>query len=180
MISCSCKAEDIFAKCKECDDFLCIMCFNVHSTLKITKDHTVSLLKPTKSSGKKPKLKMRSVGVSAWPKTKNKGVQCKPALKQVTQIPLSNNKKCKQFHGISLALWNQIFNGIKGKFVRSHKLAPEDQLSVFYHKLKAGFDFTELSTIYGVQERLISKVFGRLVDVVYQFTSKYIWWLTKG
>ena len=56
----------------------------------------------------------------------------------------------------------------------------KDQLSIFYHKLKANADYTELSTIYGVGELLISKVFKNLVSVLFEFCSQYIWWLSKA
>jgi hypothetical protein len=181
VMTCSCKeAEDIIAKCEECDEFMCILCFRAHSRFKLTKSHTVTLLKAT--TAPKPKLKRRSVKIGVRPHTRNKYVQCnrKPTLTPVTQRALSSDKKCKKFHGINLGLFNLIHEGIQGKFVKSHKLAPKDQLSVFYHKLKANCDNTELSTIYGVEERLISKVFKNLVDVLFDFASDHIWWLSKA
>ena len=180
---CSCKGEEVIAKCNECDDFLCILCFSVHSRLKISKSHTVTIFKAHTSSEKKPKLKTKSVKIGVRPKTRNRFVQCnrKPTITPVTQRALSSDKKSKKFHGINLALFTQIYNHItrKGKFVKSRKLAPKDQLSVFYHKLKSGCDYTELSTIYGMEERLVSKVFRHLVDEVYTLASQNIWWLSK-
>ena len=183
VMTCSCEqAEDIIAKCEECEEYMCIMCIRAHSKFKLTKSHTVTLLKATTSTAPKPKLKKRSVKIGVRPHTRNKSVQCnrKPSLTPVTQRALSSDKKCKKFHGINLGLFNQIYDGIQGKFVKSHKLAPKDQLSVFYHKLKANCDNTELSTIYGVEERLISKVFKNLVDVLFDFSRDFIGWLSKA
>ena len=180
-MTCSCKEGlEIVAKCDECDDFMCALCFFAHARIKATKEHTVVLFKATTSSAKKTKLKDKSVGVR--PKTKRKLIQCnrKPSPLLVTQRALSSDKKCRQFHGISKKLFNQIYSGIEGKFLKSHKLAPKDQLSIFYHKLKAGADNTELSTIYGVGEDLISKVFRNLVDVLFNFTKQFVGWLSKA
>ena len=180
---CSCEeAEKIMAKCEECDEFMCIECFKAHCKLKVMKNHKVTVFDKATLSAKKPKVKRKNVKIGVRPKTRKKGIQCniKPSPTLITKRALSSDKKCRQFHGINKKLFNQIYSGIEGKFVKSHKLAPKDQLSLFYHKLKAGADNTELSVIYGVGEDLVSKVFRNLVDVLFNFTKQFIGWLSKA
>ena len=181
---CSCKeGEEVIAKCSECDDFLCILCFYAHSRLKISRNHSVTLFNSAVLSSKKPNVKRKSVRIGVKPHTRNKFAQCniRHSPTMVTQRALSSDKKCRQFHGIKLKIFNQIFLGLEEKFgfVKSHKLAPKDQLSIFYHKLKANADNTELSIIYGAGEDLISKVFKHMVSVLFEFSKKYIWWLSR-
>ena len=180
---CSCEeAEKIMSRCEECDEFMCIKCFSAHCILKVMKNHKVTVFDSATLSAKKPKVKRKNVKIGVRPKTRKKGIQCniKPSPTLITKRALSSDKKCKKFHGINLNLFNQIYSGIEGKFVSSKKLAPKDQLSIFYHKLKANADNTVLSTIYGVGELLISKVFKNLVSVLFDFCRQYIWWLSKA
>ena len=53
-----------------------------------------------------------------------------------TERALKSNKKCKRYMGINLHLFKQFMLGLKGKFYNSYKMGPEDQLCLFFNKLK--------------------------------------------
>ena len=95
---------------------------------------------------------------------------------------LYNNKKCKQFTGISLNLFNTILNSLKakGKFKSSYKMGPEDQLCLFYFKVKINATNGICATVFGVEEQLISMIFKHMVDILFEHARQRLWWLSRA
>ena len=93
---------------------------------------------------------------------------------------LSNNKRCKAFTGISLNLFNQILKGLEGKFKNSYKMGPEDQLCLFYFKVKTNLTNGPLATVFVVEEQLVSTIFKHMVDILFEFSKDHLYWLSKS
>ena len=171
---CVCKhAKKAIARCEECEDFLCVLCYNAHQLVRLTKDHTISIID-------QDDIGITSQGTQT-DKGKNKSTQTdKPEMLRVTADALKNNKRCKQFLGISLPLFTQILNGLNGKFKKSYKLSPKDQLCLFYNKLKSNNTNGNLATTFGVEEQLVSEVFKHMVDIMYTFATENLWWWSRN
>ena len=42
-IVCPCDdGSNAIAKCEDCDDYLCILCYHAHIRVKLTKDHNIT------------------------------------------------------------------------------------------------------------------------------------------
>ena len=171
---CACKhAKKPIATCEECNDLLCVLCYNAHQLVRITKDHTLSIIDQD-DNGK------TSHGTQT-DKGKNKGTQTdKPEILRVTADALKNNKRCKQFMGISLTLFNTILDALKGKFKKSYKMTEKDQLCLFYNKVKSNDTNGNLATTFGVEEQMISEIFKHMVEILFDLSRDHLWWLSKA
>ena len=109
------------AQCTTCDDLLCAPCYYAHLRSKPSKSHKVKIL-------------VDDIPASY---NKRKGTQTeKPKMRPNTAKALSSNVKCKRYMGINLSQFKLFMNGLQGKFYKSYKLAPEDQLCLFFNKVK--------------------------------------------
>ena len=82
--------------------------------------------------------------------------------------------------GIKLCFFNQIKKGLQGKFLSSYKMAPEDQLCMFYHKLKTNATNTVLAVTFDIDETLVSKIFKHMVEILFQFSKRFLYWFSKS
>ena len=100
--------------------------------------------------------------------------------KGITTRVLSSEKNCREFLGISTALFHQIYYGIEDKFLPSRSLSKKDQLVLFIFKLKSSLTLSAISVIFDVHERTISRVFSYLVDIIYDYCQECVVWLSKA
>ena len=125
---------------------MCVLCYHAHLRARCLNYHTVIIIDKDDCWQKSKETQTDKE------KKKNEPRIAKSKILPVTERALSSTKKCKQFTGISLHLFNQLLKGLKGKFKNSYKMGPEDQLCLFYCKLKINATNGILATIFGVEE----------------------------
>ena len=151
-----CTCEDrkkVVANCTTCDEFLCTLCYFAHLRVKLTRSHNFKILSIIPQQ--KPTINMNSKA------TQTKRLKAtKLPVRLVTSRALKTDKKCKQYTGVHLEFFNQLLEGLEGKFLSSYKMAPKDQLCMFYQKLKSNATNTTLSINFGIDvKRIIRLVF---------------------
>ena len=152
------------AQCTTCDDLLCAPCYYAHLRSKPSKSHKVKIL-------------VDDIPASY---NKRKGTQTeKPKMRPNTAKALSSNVKCKRYMGINLSQFKLFMNGLKGKFYKSYKLAPEDQLCLFFNKVKTNACNTTLCINFDVDDQTVSTIFSHMVDIMYDFTTQYLYWPSR-
>ena len=97
----------------------------------------------------------------------------------VTTRALSSNKKCRQFLGIPIDLFEMIYKSCKDDLEQMRSLTKKDQLAIFFHKLKSGSRYTTISVVFDISERTCANVFANVIDVVFRFSKKGLWWFSK-
>ena len=75
--------------------------------------------------------------------------------------------------------FNLLLKALEGKFIRSYKFAPEDQICLYYHKLKSNSTNTSLAITFGVDENTVSSIFEHMVEIMFDHSRQYLWWLSK-
>ena len=98
----------------------------------------------------------------------------------VTARALSSDRKCKQFLGISTDLFEMIYIACEKDIEDMRSLTKRDQLAIFFHKLKSGSRYTEISVTFDINERTCSKVFSQVMEAVFKFAKNSIWWPSKA
>ena len=97
----------------------------------------------------------------------------------VTERALSNNRKCRQFLGIPIGLFEMVYDSCKDDLKQMRFLTKKDQLTIFFYKLKSGSRYTTISVVFDISERTCAKVFENVIDVVFQFAKNKVWWFSK-
>ena len=151
---CSCKdKKQVVSRCETCDDFLCALCYHAHLRVKQTRNHQFKIL------SKIPEQKKTKIMKNKATQTEVKRLKKLP-VRPVTSRALKTDKKCKQYTGLHLEHFNQLLFGLEGKFLSSYKMAPKDQLCMFFQKLKSNATNTTLSINFGINvKRIIRLVF---------------------
>ena len=146
---CTCEdKKQVVSRCETCDDFLCALCYFAHLRVKQTRNHQFKILSKIQQQ-KTPKI------------MKNKGTQVKRLkakklpIRPVTSRALKSDRKCKQYTGLHLEFFNQLLIGLEGQFLSSYKMAPKDQVCMFYHKMKSNATNTTLSINFGIDVKRI-------------------------
>ena len=73
---------------------------------------------------------------------------------------------------------HQIKIALEGKFAKLEKLSEYDQLTLFYHKCKTNVTVNSLSVIYDATPEYISQAFDSVEEILFEFASKNIWFLS--
>ena len=92
----------VVARCEDCNDFLCILCFHAHKRVKLAKQHKITTfisLSPRLSISKEVNENIKPIKVKKAPKTE------KLKMLPNTARSLKSDKKCKRYMGISLSLF---------------------------------------------------------------------------
>ena len=98
----------------------------------------------------------------------------------ITYQILQSDKKCRQMLGISLVFFNQTFACLQGSFLPSDKLTDQDQLTMYFTKLKTGLPMTQVTILFGVHVNTATKFFEAILKSHYKVASDIgLWWLTK-
>ena len=112
-------------------------------------------------------------------KKKNRSTQTKPNNKEITNRALSSCFKCRSYTGLPLIVMKQMKHDLEGQFLKLEKLSADDQLVIFYHKLKSNITFNSLSVTYDVSPEYISQVFENTRDILFDHAKERIFWLSK-
>ena len=147
-----CTCEDkkkVVVNCITCDEFLCSLCYFAHLRVKLTRSHNFKILSIIPQQ--KPSKKMKDRGTQTTKRLKAKKLPVRP----VTSRALKTDKKCKQYTGVHLEFFNELLEGLEGKFLSSYKMSPKDQLCMFYQKLKSNATNTTLSINFGIDVKRI-------------------------
>ena len=75
----------------------------------------------------------------------------------ITYQILQSDKKCRQMLGISLVFFNQTFACLQGSFLPSDKLTDQDQLTLYFTKLKTGLPMSQVTILFGVHVNTATK-----------------------
>jgi hypothetical protein len=103
-----------------------------------------------------------------------------PASRVYTERVLSSGMKCKSTCGISRPFFKQTMMSLEGKFMTCHVMADQDQLVLYFMKLKTKLPFLVLATIFDVDHSTVSKSFMHTLKAHYKVAKKYMWWFTKS
>ena len=140
--------KKVVANCTTCDEFLCTKCYYAHLRVKLTKSHNIKKLSIIPQEN--PTIEMKTRGTQ----TKRLNATKLPVT-PVTSRALKTDKKCKQYTGVHLEFFNELLEGLEGKFLSSYKMSPKDQLCMFYQKLKSNATNTTLSINFGIDVKRI-------------------------
>ena len=58
-------------------------------------------------------------------------------------------------------------------------MSTKDEVALFFHKLKSGCTLNTIATIFDVSVTTVSNIFGKIVDVIFDYCAKNLWWLSK-
>ena len=149
---CTCvDKKQVVARCETCDEFLCSLCYFSHLRVKLTRNHKFKILSKISPQQKTPKVMKNKETQTEVKRLKAKKLLIRP----VTSRALKSDKKCKQYTGLHLEFFNQLLFGLEGQFLSSYKMAPKDQLCMFYHKMKSNATNTTLSINFGIDVKRI-------------------------
>ena len=98
----------------------------------------------------------------------------------ITSQILENDRKCRQMLGVSLPFFKQTFACLQGSFLSSDKLTDEDQLTMYFTKLKTGLPMTQVCVLFGIHADTARKFFESILKSHYAVAKDVgLWWLTK-
>ena len=118
-MQCTCEdKKKVVARCETCDELLCSLCYYAHLRVNLTKNHKFKVLARLSPQKKSKTKKDKAVQVK---RLKPNKLEMRP----VTARALKSNKTCKQYTGLSLNLFNQLLDGLSGKFLSSYKMKPK-------------------------------------------------------
>lgn len=93
---------------------------------------------------------------------------------------MSSDLKCRAICGVSLALFNQTLNELRGEngFQNCRYLTNEDQLVIYLYKLKSALPFISIGAIFDIHYTTASSIFYHLIDSHFDIASEFLCWLT--
>ena len=91
---------------------------------------------------------------------------------------MASDAKCRSFCGISLAFFNQSMLMLDDHFYNSVML-PEDQLVLYFYKLKFAQPFTTIGIVFGIDRKTASIIFGSILRAHSQIVRKYLEWPSR-
>ena len=92
---------------------------------------------------------------------------------------MSSDSKCRSFCGISLAFFNQTMVMLDEHFYSSDVMLPEDQLVLYYYKLKFAQPYTTIGLIFGINETTASLIFRTILKSHAHIVRRYLEWPSK-
>ena len=92
---------------------------------------------------------------------------------------MASDSKCRTFCGISLAFFNQSMVMLDEHFYDTNVLLPEDQLVLYYYKLKYNQPFTAVGIIFGISEKTVAIIFGSILRSHSRIVRKYLEWPSR-
>ena len=97
----------------------------------------------------------------------------------VTDQVFNSDEKCRAMCGISLNLLKQTQKTLHGMFPKSPVLSADDQLVLYFVKIKTGLAMINVGTMFGIYKKTASKTFAHVLQIHFNFAKAHLWWLTK-
>ena len=171
---------------------ICTVFENLFAFQRIAKITTAAVVEPSKKDvATQTRLETKTVGTQARPNFAHRGVGtphppiCVPkqtmtkAHNLITSQIIECDRNCRIMLGISIEFFNQTVMCLKDKILSSTSLTPEDQLTMYYIKLKTGLPFTMIGIFFGIKDKTVSKHFENILNCHYQLAKGHLWWLSK-
>ena len=92
---------------------------------------------------------------------------------------MASDRKCRSLCGVSLVFFNQTMLMLDKDFLDSNVMLPEDQLVLYFYKLKWAQPFTAIGVIFGICDKTASLIFGTILTRHTQIVRKYLEWPSK-
>ena len=129
----------------------------------------------------RPNFAHRGVGTPHPPiyVTKDKQTMTDLAHNLITSQVIKNDRNCRIMLGISIQFFNQTLMCLKDRILKSTALTPEDQLTMYFIKLKTGLPFTMIGIFFGIKDKTVSKHFEEILNCHYNLAKGHLWWLSK-
>ena len=64
-------------------------------------------------------------------------------------------------------------------FPKSPVLSADDQLVLYFVKIKTGLAIINVGTMFGIYKKTASKTFAHVLQIHFNFAKAHLWWLTK-
>jgi hypothetical protein len=110
--------------------------------------------------------------------TKTVGTCTEPTVFSYARRVLNSNRTCRDVCGVELPFFRQTMTSLEGKF-HNKKLSEEDQLVLYFMKLKSAATFRNIASIFGIHYITASKIFTAVLKAHYEVAKDSIWWLTR-
>jgi hypothetical protein len=92
---------------------------------------------------------------------------------------LSTERKCRSICGISRTFLKVVLKQISLNVPEQSALNKEEQLVLFFSKLKLNKKFTVMSVDFGISDKTVSKVFHSVLEAMYELSCKKLWWHSR-
>jgi hypothetical protein len=137
------------------------------------------------SSTLQPVTESKNVGTAHNP-LKNSGTnpdndiggQVSVATALVRRV-LSTERKFRSMCGISRTFFKATLKQISLNVPQQSALTKEEQLVLFFIKLKLNERYTVMSVYFDISEKTVSKVFHSVLEAMYELASKKVWWHSR-